>query len=126
MSKMVIAIIAPASVLSISITCFILKEVIRRHDEEIVKVIASDVYDNIGNELVNAVMLSRGMANDTFLHQNLRAEDSFTVRRRNENCHGVVEHIARPIELQFGVFGFRKFAALLDDKRACQATRSRK
>ena len=79
MSKMVIAIIAPASVLSISITCFILKEVIRRHDEEIVKVIASDVYDNIGNELVNAVMLSRGMANDTFLHQNLRAEDSFTV-----------------------------------------------
>lgn len=78
-SKMIIVIIALASVLSISITCFIVREVIARHDEELIKVIASDVVDDIGNELLKAVMISRGMANDTFLHQSLRAENDYTV-----------------------------------------------
>lgn len=70
MSKMIIVVVALASVLSISITCLILKEVITRHDEEIVKVIASDVYDDIRNELLRAVAVSTTMSNDTFLHQN--------------------------------------------------------
>ena len=66
--KMVIVLIAPASVLSISITCFIVREVISRHDDEMVKVIAAEINDDIGNELLKAVMVSRGMANDTFMH----------------------------------------------------------
>ena len=47
LSKIVLAIIALASILSITITCLILQEVIARHDEEIIKVIASDVFDEM-------------------------------------------------------------------------------
>jgi len=78
MSKMIIVVVALASVLSISITCLILKEVITRHDEEIVKVIASDVYDDIRNELLRAVAVSTTMSNDTFLHQNLKNENNIS------------------------------------------------
>ncbi|MBQ9486382.1 MAG: GGDEF domain-containing protein [Selenomonadaceae bacterium] len=73
-SKMVIIIIALASVLSISITCYILREVITRHDEEMIHVIASDVYDDIRQELMKPVMLSRTISNDIFLQQNLQTE----------------------------------------------------
>ncbi len=78
MSKVIIVVVALASVLSISITCLILKEVITRHDEEIVKVIASDVYDDIRNELLRAVAVSTTMSNDTFLHQNLKNENNIS------------------------------------------------
>ena len=75
-SKIVIIIIAIASVLSISITCLILQKVISQHDEEIVKVIASDVNDNIQNELLKNVAIAQSMANDLFLHENLRTENT--------------------------------------------------
>lgn len=73
-SKMVIIIIAVASVLSISITYFILREVITQHDEEIIRVIASDVYVDLRQELIRPVMISRTMSNDVFLQQNLQTE----------------------------------------------------
>ena len=76
MSKMVIVIIALASVLSISITCLILREVITQHEEEIIKVIASDVNDNIRNELLKNVAIAQSMANDLFLHENLKTENT--------------------------------------------------
>ena len=82
--KMVIVLIAPASVLSISITCFIVREVISRHDDEMVKVIAAEINDDIGNELLKAVMVSRGMANDTFMHQSLKTENDYTTEEYTE------------------------------------------
>ena len=78
LSKMVIILIAIASILSISITCLILREVITKHDEEIVKVIASDVQDDIRNELLKNIAIAQSMANDLFLHENLKAENSRT------------------------------------------------
>lgn len=42
-SKIVIVLIAIASVLSISITCLILREVITKNEKEIIKVIAAEV-----------------------------------------------------------------------------------
>jgi len=75
-SKMVIILIAIASVLSISITCLILREVITQNEEEIVKVIAAEVNDNIQNELLKNVAIAQSMANDLFLHENLRTENS--------------------------------------------------
>ncbi len=82
--KMVIVLIALASVLSISITCFIVREVISRHDDEMVKVIAAEINDDIGNELLKAVMVSRGMANDTFMHQSLKTENDYTTEEYTE------------------------------------------
>ena len=78
---MVVVIIASALLLSILITCFIVREVVTQHDEELTKVIASDIYDDIGNELLRAVTISRGMANDTFLHQILKTENNYTVEQ---------------------------------------------
>lgn len=75
-SKMVIILIAIASVLSISITCLILREVITQNEEEIVKVIAAEVNDNIQNELLKNVAIAQSMANDLFLHENLQTENS--------------------------------------------------
>ena len=76
LSKMVIVIIAAASVLSISITCFVLDKVITRHDDELIKVIASYVYDDLKNELLKPIIVSQTMASDNFLHQNLNRETS--------------------------------------------------
>lgn len=83
-SKIVIAIIALASTLSISITCFILREVIARYDVELVKVIAFDVYEDLHNELFKPIIVSQTMANDHFLHQNLKLETSIPPEREIE------------------------------------------
>ncbi len=79
MTKIVLAVIALASVLSISISCFILNEVIKEHDEELIRVIASDVYDDVRNEILKPVMVSQSMANDLFLHEHLKMEDSISL-----------------------------------------------
>lgn len=77
-SKVVITLIAMASIFSISLTCFIVAKVIEQHDEELVKVIASDIYDDIRNELMKNVAISQSMANDLFLHENLKTENTRT------------------------------------------------
>ena len=74
LSKMVIAIIAFTSLLSISISCFILDRVIERHDEELIKLIASYVYDDINSELLKPLIVAQTMTNDHFLKENLKAE----------------------------------------------------
>ncbi|MBR1579913.1 MAG: diguanylate cyclase [Selenomonadaceae bacterium] len=73
---MLIALIAIVSVMSISITCLILREVITQHEEEIIKVIASEVNDNVQNELLKNVAIAQSMANDLFLHESLKTESS--------------------------------------------------
>lgn len=84
LSKMVIVIIAVVSVLSISITCLILNEVIMRHDEELVKVIASYVHDALKNELLKPIIVSQTMASDRFLHYNLSRETSIPSEQESE------------------------------------------
>ena len=79
MTKIVLIVIALASVLSISISCFILNEVIKEHDEELIRVIASDVYEDIRNEILRPVMVSQSMANDVFLHEHLKMEESLSL-----------------------------------------------
>lgn len=76
LSKIILLIIALASILSITVTCLVLREVIMQHDEEIVKVIASDVFDSLKNELLPPIMVSQTMANDIFLQQNLGANEN--------------------------------------------------
>ena len=67
-------VIAVTYAVSIFISCFFLNNVIKSHDEEVVKLIASDVYDTIDNQIVRSIMVSRTMANDSFLKQNLKSE----------------------------------------------------
>lgn len=79
MTKIVLIVIGLASILSISISCFVLNEVIKKHDEELIKVIASDVYDDIRNEILKPVIVSQSMANDTFLHEHLKMEETISL-----------------------------------------------
>ena len=73
---MVVAIIAFTSVLSISISCLILDRVIESHNEELIKVIASGICDDINRELLKPLIIAQTMAHDHFLMENLKAEES--------------------------------------------------
>ena len=74
LSKMVIAIIAFTSLLSISISCLILDRVIESHNEELMKVIVSYVYDDINRELLRPLIVAQTMTHDQFLLENLKNE----------------------------------------------------
>lgn len=84
LSKMVIAIIAFTSILSISISCLILNRVIERHNEEMIKLIASYVYDDTGSELLKPLMVAKTIAHDHFLIENLKAEKNIPFEVENK------------------------------------------
>ncbi len=71
---MVIAIIAFTSLLSISISCLILNRVIESHNEEMLKVLVSYVYDDINRELLRPLIVAQTVTHDRFLIENLKAE----------------------------------------------------
>lgn len=76
LSKMVVAIIGFTSLLSISISCLILDRVIERHNEELIKVLVSYVYDDINRELLKPLIVAQTMTHDILLIENLKAEKS--------------------------------------------------
>ena len=124
-SKMVIILIAIASILSISITCLILKEVITKHDEEIIKVIASDVQDDIRNELLKNVAIAQSMANDLFLHENLKTENSRTEAEQTALIKKIFITDERESQVQQRIFGIGELKKLLAGNRINQKIRFR-
>ncbi len=69
-------IITVLSILSIAISYFVLNSVIERHDQEMIKVLAAGAYEDITNELLKPIMVARTIANDSFLQQRLKAENT--------------------------------------------------
>ncbi len=69
-------IITVLSILSIAISYFVLDSVIERHDREMIKVLAAGAYEDINNELLKPIMVARTIANDSFLQQRLKAENT--------------------------------------------------
>lgn len=67
-------VIAVTYAISIFISCLFLNNVTKSHDEELLKLVAADVYDTLNNEIIQSIMVSRTMANDSFLKENLRNE----------------------------------------------------
>ena len=67
-------VIAVTYIVSISISCFFLNSVMKSNDEEVLKLITADVHDTIRREITQSMMVSRTMATDSFLKQNLRQE----------------------------------------------------
>ena len=98
MTKIVLIVIAFASIFSISISCFVLNKVIERHDEELIRVIAADVFDDIRNELVKPVSVARMMSNDIFLHEHLKLEDTITENEETE----IMKNYLSTIKERFG------------------------
>ena len=83
-AQQILIVIAIAFLISISVACVILNTVIERHDKELALVIASDVYDEINNELLKPVIVSQAMAGDFFLQQNLKSEGELSEESRQE------------------------------------------
>lgn len=83
-TQQILIVIAIAFLISISVACVILNTVIERHDRELALVIASDVYDEINNELLKPVIVSQAMAGDFFLQQNLKSEGELSEESRQE------------------------------------------
>ena len=83
-AQQILIVIAIAFLISISVACVILNTVIERHDKELALVIASDVYDEINNELIKPVIVSQAMAGDFFLQQNLKSEGELSEESRQE------------------------------------------
>ena len=75
LTRFVIISIAITSIFSISIASFILNEVIEQHDEEM---------GDVSDKLRQAVTVSRVMANDTLLIQNLKNADRFSEAEETE------------------------------------------
>ena len=71
-------VIAATYIISIAVSCFFLNNVIKSHDEEVLKFVSADVYDTIHNEVLKSIMVSRTMATDSFLKQNLRNESNIS------------------------------------------------
>ena len=61
-------------IVSILVSCYFLNNVIKSHDEEVIKFISSEVYDTIHNEILKSITVSRTMANNHFLKDNLKNE----------------------------------------------------
>ena len=83
-TKQILIVVALAFLISISVACVILNTVIQRHDEELALVLAADIYEDINNELIKPVMVSRAMAEDFFLKQTLTSADEISEERRTE------------------------------------------
>ena len=82
LTQFVLAVVAISSIIAISITGIILNSVIVSYEEEIVQVVAADVYEEINKELLNSVIVSSTMANDIFLKDSLK--NSFNNSRTEE------------------------------------------
>lgn len=77
-SKMVFAVTAFIMILSTLVSSYVLNNVIERHDEETIKFIAADVYDDLNTELLKIIMVARVMSKDIPIINQIEQEKNFT------------------------------------------------
>ncbi len=77
-TKTILIITTIAAVLAISVSSVVLSRVVKSHDEERMKFIAADIYDDINAELLKIVMIARVMSKDIPLVEQLKLEDEFS------------------------------------------------
>ena len=73
--KIVVIITALVSIIGTVFSSFVLDAVISSHDEERMKFIAADVYDDINAELLKLVMIARVISNDIPLIESMQMEN---------------------------------------------------
>ena len=77
-TKTILVITAMASVIAILVASVILDRVVESHDEERMKFIAADIYDDINTELLKLVMIARVMSKDIPLIESIQNEENIT------------------------------------------------
>ena len=90
-TKTILIITAAMAVLAISVASIVLDKVVERHEEELVKFIAADIYDDIANELLRPVTLVRVISSDVYLKERLANEKYFS---REENIASFKKYLA--------------------------------
>ena len=90
-TKFVLAVVGLSSITSISIAGIVLNSVIESYEEEMIRVVAADVHEEIDNELLKPVIVSMTMANDIFLKKSLK--NSFS-DSRSEEIFSVTEYLS--------------------------------
>ena len=97
-SKKLLKIVSTLFIISILFMIYTFREMNSRHEEEMIKVIASEVYDDINSELLKPIMVSQAMANDLFLHQNLQMESTIPEDQETE----LMKNYLKTIKDRFG------------------------
>ena len=127
-TKTILVITAIAFVLGILVSSFVLQRVIARHDQERMKFIAADIYDDINTELLKLIMIARVMSKDIPLIEQLRLEDEFGFELNVERMANYLTTLKKSFNLSTGYIvsdkskiyyspeGFNKFVDVDHDK----------
>ena len=101
-TKIILIMTTVAAVLAISVSSIVLDRVIKSHDEERMKFIAADIYDDINTELLKIVMIARVMSNDIPLVEQLKLEDEFTVEENVYRMQNYMSKLKKSFHLSTG------------------------
>jgi len=83
-TKLILIIVAATSVVTTLIFCIFLNEVIESHDEEMIEIIADDIYNDINKELSKPVVVAQTMASDSFFKHNLQDNSTLTLTEKTK------------------------------------------
>ena len=94
-SKLVIIIILVTTVLSLAITCLMLRSNAAKNDEQMLAVLASKTFDAFNYELHKPLYVARTIASDAFLLQSLRAESAVPSESELKSMQNYLDGIRR-------------------------------
>ena len=100
--KIVIIVTAIAFVLGTVFSSFILNEVVQSHDEERMKFIAADVYDDINSELLKLVMIARVISKDIPLIESIKNEENVTFEQNVYLMQNYINSLKKSFHLSTG------------------------
>ena len=100
--KIVIIVTAIAFVLGTVFSSFILNEVVQSHDEERMKFIAADVYDDINSELLKLVMIARVISKDIPLIESIKNEDTVSFEQNVYLMQNYINSLKKSFHLSTG------------------------
>lgn len=126
--KIVITVIAVGFILGTLISSFVLQTVIDGHNEERLKFIAADVYDDINTELLKIVMIARVISKDIPVVEQVKLEENFTFDENVYRMSNYLSTLKKSFNLSTGFIvsdkskiyyspeGFNKFVDVYNDK----------
>ena len=100
--KIVIIVTAIAFVLGTVFSSFVLNEVVQSHDEERMKFIAADVYDDINSELLKLVMIARVISKDIPLIESIKNEDTVSFEQNVYLMQNYINSLKKSFHLSTG------------------------
>ena len=101
-TKTVLIMTAIFSVLAILVASVVLDTVVKSHDEERMKFIAADVYDDINAELLKLVMISRVISKDIPLIESIKNEENVSFEQNIYLMQNYISSLKKSFNLSTG------------------------